>query len=345
MFEYESDKPKVLLVDDKIRNLVLICDILSPLDLEIYVARNGHEAIRRAEETDFDMILLDILMPDLDGYEVCRRIKSSARQKDLSILFMSALRTLEDKTRGFESGADDYLVKPFYEKEVLARVRLHLRKRSVIKHLRSLLKRSYHELYNPLSVIRTSAEMYGYHYPKNRYVDTMHAAAGSLQVIYEDLYYALGTTTTQPRRSLLDFAAFLRERIAFFDLQAEVKNILLHLDAQEGCFVEAFSSDLRRIVDNTISNAIKYADDGSQITVVLSKKPQMTLSVTNRGNTIIDPVHIFSEGYREGYETTGMGIGLEIVASICRRLNIAARVDSSDRVTTFTYIFHGKGKR
>lgn len=339
MFTYKPDRPKVLLVDDKVRNLILIKNILSPLNLDFYVAQNGEEAIKRVTQTNFDMVLLDILMPDIDGYEVCRRIKTISRERDLSILFMSALRTHEDKTKGFESGADDYLVKPLYEKEVLARVKLHLKKRSLVKHLTALLKRSYHELYNPLSIIKTSAEMFGYRHPKNSYVDTMHAAAKSLHLIYEDLYYALGAKKEIPERKVENLAKFLRKRVEYFTLLAEVKKIRIELDTQDECFVEIPSNDLQRIIDNTISNAIKYSFENTTIHISLIKKMNIILKITNHGSTIINPHYIFTDGYREAFDTIGMGIGLEIVASICQRLNIHAVVESANGVTTFTYTF------
>jgi two-component system, sensor histidine kinase and response regulator len=339
MFTYKPDRPKVLLVDDKVRNLILIKNILSPLNLDFYVAQNGEEAIKRVTQTNFDMVLLDIVMPDIDGYEVCRRIKSISRERDLSILFMSALRTHEDKTKGFESGADDYLVKPLYEKEVLARVKLHLKKRSLVKHLTALLKRSYHELYNPLSIIKTSAEMFGYRHPKNSYVDTMHAAAKSLHLIYEDLYYALGAKKEIPEKKEEYLGKFLRKRVEYFTLLAEVKKIRIELDTQDECLVEIPSSDLQRIIDNTISNAIKYSFENTTIHISLIKKMNIILKITNHGSTIINPHYIFTDGYREAFDTIGMGIGLEIVASICQRLNIHAVVESANGVTTFTYTF------
>lgn len=340
MFTYKPDRPKVLLVDDKVRNLVLIKNILSPLNLDIYIAQSGEEAIQRVTQTNFDMVLLDIVMPDIDGYEVCRRIKSISRDQDLSILFMSALRTHEDKTKGFESGADDYLVKPLYEKEVLARVKLHLKKRSLIKHLTTLLKRSYHELYNPLTIIRTSAEMYASRHSKNSYVDKMNAAAKSLHLIYEDIYYALGTKQEIPEDKIVDLAFFLRKRVEYFTLLAEVKKIQIELETQDACLVEISSTDLQRIIDNTISNAIKYSYANTIIHIsLIKKKMNLVLTITNHGSTIINPHYIFTDGYREAFDTIGMGIGLEIVVSICQRLNIPAVVESANGVTAFTYTF------
>lgn len=343
MFEYKPDRPRVLLVDDKVQNLIHIKDILTPLELDLYIAKTGEEALERVAQTEFDMILLETQIKDMDGYEVCRKIKSTVGENDLSILFISELQSHEDKAKGFESGADDYLVKPFYEKEMFARVQLHLKKRSVIKYLKGLLKRSYHELYNPLSVIKTSAEMYGYHYPKNCYVDTMHAAAKSLHLIYEDLYYALESKKKVPQKNdIIDLAVFLRKRSEYFILLAEVKNIRIELEAEDQCIVNISPSDLQRIIDNTISNAIKHSFENTTIRISLKKNSKITLRITNQGSTIINPHYIFTDGYRESYNTVGMGVGLEIVASICQRQHIRAKVESSEGTTTFTYTFKGE---
>lgn len=343
MFVYKPDKPKVLLVDNQVQNLIMIKEILEPLNLDFYIAKSGIEALDRVSQTDFDMILLETQMDDIDGYEICRRIRSVSSENDLAILFISDLQNHEDKAKGFESGADDYLVKPFYAKEIFARVQVHLKKRSLIKHLRGLLKRSYHELYNPLSVIKTSAEMYGYHYPKNSYVDTMHAAAKSLHLIYEDLYYALESKKkAAPAYETIDLGAFLRKRVKYFTLSAEIKNIRIKLEAQDECYIRSTPSDLQRIIDNTLSNAIKYSFENTTIHISLKKNSKIILRVTNHGSTIINPHYIFSDGYREAYDTVGMGVGLEIVASICERQNIRAKVDSLDGVTTFTYTFPEK---
>jgi two-component system, sensor histidine kinase and response regulator len=345
MFTYYSESPKVLLADNNILNILRIKDILAPIDLDLYIANTGEEVLMRVSQTNFDMIILESFMPDSDVYELCREIKNNELENDTTILFISESQTNEEKEKWFECGGDDYLIKPFYEKEVLTRVKIHLKKHSVIKHLKSLLKHSFHELYNPLTIIKTSAEMYGYRYPKNTYVDTMHAAAKSLHLIYEDLYYALETKKTAPHQNdVIDLSGFLRKRLEYFTLLAEVKKIRIELDAKEMYFIEIISSDLQRIIDNTISNAIKYSFENSIINISVSKKSKIILKVTNRGNTIINPNSIFSDGYREAYNTIGMGIGLEIVSSICQRLNIIANVESSEGTTVFTYTFIEKNQ-
>lgn len=342
MFAYQPDIPKILLVDHNLPNLARIKEIVHSLDLEIFIARSADETMERINAVDFDMVIVDTELNDINVYDLCKSIRKLSQGNDFAVLFISSRGAYEDKSKGFESGADDYLEKPLYPQEVRARLQLHLKKRRAIKQLKMLLKRSYHELYNPLSVIKTSAEMYGYQYPKNRYVDTMYAAAKSLHLIYEDLYYSLGSTKSLPVAEEIDISHFLRKRVEYFDLIASVKNIRLVLEADEVCSVHIAETDLQRVIDNTISNAIKYSFENSIIRIALRTKSRPKLSITNHGNTIINPQYIFTEGYRESYNTIGMGIGLEIVASICKRMNIDTKVLSSKGITTFTYTFRGK---
>ena len=122
MFVYKPDKPKVLLVDNQVQNLIMIKEILEPLNLDFYIAKSGIEALDRVSQTDFDMILLETQMDDIDGYEICRRIRSVSSENDLAILFISDLQNHEDKAKGFESGADDYLVLPVERRELVNRL-------------------------------------------------------------------------------------------------------------------------------------------------------------------------------------------------------------------------------
>ncbi|MEA3372334.1 MAG: response regulator [Campylobacterota bacterium] len=339
MKTYDGHRSKVLMVDDKVENLILLKTMLEPMNLEFYIAQNGEEALERINENDFDLILLDIVMPGIDGYAVCRIIKQNKKKRDTPVLFLSALHSREDKIKGFESGADDYLVKPLYQLEVVARVQLHLQKRAALKRLQQLLRRSYHELYNPLAIIETSAQMYDVYNAPNKYVDAMHAAAKSLHVIYEDLYYALSPAQSEKVAQKVDLTLFVHERLSFFSLLADIRGITFQLDLPKSMVVFIPDADLQRIVDNTLSNAIKYAFEKSEITITLACDQGVVLNISNQGSEIRDPEQIFTEGYREAYEQSGMGIGLEIVASICHQHEIRTSVVSRNNTTTFTYIF------
>jgi len=116
---------KILIVDDCINNLRILTEALR-YDYKIAVAKGGVEAISYLSRNIPDMILLDIMMPDLDGYELCLYIKSDDRTKDIPVIFLTGMDEIEDKTKGFEIGAVDYITKPFELMEVKARITSHL---------------------------------------------------------------------------------------------------------------------------------------------------------------------------------------------------------------------------
>jgi sigma-B regulation protein RsbU (phosphoserine phosphatase) len=113
---------RVLIVEDVKANVDVLVHALRD-DYKLSVALNGENALRSAENTPPDLILLDIMMPGMDGYEVCRRLRASAKTREVPVMFLSALEDVHNKARGFEAGGNDYLTKPFEVLEVQARVR------------------------------------------------------------------------------------------------------------------------------------------------------------------------------------------------------------------------------
>jgi len=116
---------RVLLVDDTKANIDVLVETLRK-DYKLSIATDGERALRSVEKALPDIILLDIMMPGIDGYEVCRRLKASTQTREIPIIFLSALNEVKDKTTGFEVGAADYVTKPFEAAEVKARVQAHL---------------------------------------------------------------------------------------------------------------------------------------------------------------------------------------------------------------------------
>ena len=120
----------VLVVDDTPANVGVLLEAL-----DVLVAESGLSALAQLEHAQPDLILLDVMMPELDGFETCRRLKADSRWKDIPVLFMTALDEPEQKVRAFQVGALDYIVKPFFEAEVLARVKTHLELLSLRRNL------------------------------------------------------------------------------------------------------------------------------------------------------------------------------------------------------------------
>ena len=131
-----AEKPTVLIVDDEPMNISILMDLLKP-DYRLIAARDGAQALKRAgADPTPDMILLDIMMPEMDGYEVCRRLKADPVTQDIPVIFVSAMGEVGDETKGLEMGAVDYITKPISPPIVEARVRTHLSLKQAREELR-----------------------------------------------------------------------------------------------------------------------------------------------------------------------------------------------------------------
>lgn len=133
--EPQEELEKILLVDDNPGNLQILMNTLRGHGYRLLVARQGEAALAIARKARPELILLDIMMPGIDGYEVCRNLKSDPETKDIAIIFLSALDETRDKVKGFEFGAVDYIAKPFQPEEVIARVSTHLKIHRLEKRL------------------------------------------------------------------------------------------------------------------------------------------------------------------------------------------------------------------
>ncbi|MEG4485118.1 response regulator [Microcoleus sp. D2_18a_B4] len=130
-----SSPELILVVDDTPANLEVVCETLSDAGYEVATAINGDRALKRVQAYPPDLILLDIQMPGIDGFETCKRLKADPKTASIPIIFMTALSDADSKVKGFVLGAVDYITKPFQEQEVLARVKTHLQLRQLTKNL------------------------------------------------------------------------------------------------------------------------------------------------------------------------------------------------------------------
>jgi len=131
-------KEEILVVDDTNANLKLVSDFLAESGFKVRIAKSGVQALKLLERASPDLILLDVMMPEMDGFETCRRLKASPKTKDIPVIFMTAMADLanpENKVKGLTLGAVDYITKPIQLDEVLARVKIHLHLRALTTQL------------------------------------------------------------------------------------------------------------------------------------------------------------------------------------------------------------------
>ncbi|MCG6134968.1 MAG: hybrid sensor histidine kinase/response regulator [Nostoc sp. LLA-1] len=147
---FVSDQtPTVLIVDDHPANLGVLSDALDQAGLEVWVAQSGKIALERVKYALPNLILLDVMMPEMDGFETCRQLKANPATKDIPVIFMTALSDTAQKVAGFEAGAVDYITKPFQQEEVLSRVNLHLKLSTLsqkLEHKNTVLEQKIAEL-------------------------------------------------------------------------------------------------------------------------------------------------------------------------------------------------------
>ena len=136
--ELPTGPPKILIADDYVQNVELLEAYLSDVDCEIRTAYDGEETLRVVEEFHPDLLLLDVMMPRLSGFEVCKKLRANPATKDLLVLMVTALNEASDFERGVQSGTDDFLTKPVNKIELLCRIRSLLR----VRHLKTQLDRT-----------------------------------------------------------------------------------------------------------------------------------------------------------------------------------------------------------
>ncbi|MGL5832599.1 MAG: response regulator, partial [Waterburya sp.] len=130
-----SSSHSILIVDDNHNNLEVISETLARAGFQVAVAIDGETALEQIQYYKPELILLDVMMPGMDGYQTCQKIKSNPETFDIPVIFMTALSDTEHKVRGFALGAVDYITKPFQREEVLARVRVQLQLRNLARTL------------------------------------------------------------------------------------------------------------------------------------------------------------------------------------------------------------------
>jgi DNA-binding response OmpR family regulator len=339
-------KYTILIVDDRAENLQYLHTILTQEGYEIRATTDGNMAYEAAKENKPDLILLDIKMPGIDGFEVCQKLKKEESLREIPVIFISALDEIEHKVRAFEEGGVDYITKPFEPKEVLSRVKTRLQiHKSKLKISRLLeqqdmfVKKIMHEINTPLSIIALNANSIERKFGSLQEIESIKASSKTLSSIYGDLSYIVKKEKIEYETTKVDLIAFLSKRVRFFDEMTNIKDISISLEVQEETEVFINEYELERIIDNTLSNAIKYSNPSSQIEILLYKQKDETyLDIIDKGLGMKNVDFAFTPYYQQSHKNIGLGLGLSIVKEICDKYSIKITVESKEKVgTKFSY--------
>ncbi len=300
-------QPNILVVDDTPENLQLLTRLLTERGYRARPVSSGRFALRAAENDPPDLILLDVNMPELNGYEVCRRLKENEDLKDIPVIFISALSETLDKVRAFSSGGVDYVTKPFQFEEVEARVRTHLE----LRRLRIELEEQYHQL-QELESLRDSLTDMIIHDLRSplsgvmAYLELVHMKEDELQDDTRDwVERALQSSNTllEMISALLDVNRFEQGSMPL-DLKlcymAEVAEEAIEslggvtLDRtvrlerpERPCLVRCDRDIIRRVVANLVANGLKFTPDGGSVVVTVSRdEASARVSVQDNGRGV-----------------------------------------------------------
>lgn len=330
----------LLVVDDVTANLRVVVEYLESNGFRAIVAQDGAEALRRAERVMPDLILLDVRMPGADGFEVCRKLKSDPRTKDIPILFMSSLTDTHDKVEGFAAGAADYLTKPIHLEEMRARVNAHLRVRTLQAQLQAqnakllaanqeLQAFAYsvsHDLRAPLRGITGFAQLLREDHGASlnedglACVDRIQASSARMMALIDDLLRYAGTGATAVRSEPVSLDAILEQILPLFEKRIASSGANLQI-ARPLASPLGDPTLIAQILQNLIDNALTYRQPSGTPEIAIStvqSKGQVTVRVRDNG---IGIAHEYQEKIFEVFqrlhsasEYPGTGIGLAIVA-------------------------------
>ncbi len=321
----------ILIVDDTPANISVLVDALAGTGHQLLVAEDGEDALEQTTRVLPDLILLDVMMPGLDGYETCRRLKARTETRDIPIIFMTALHETSEKVKAFGAGAVDYITKPIQHEEALARIQAHL----TLRRLRHELERELalkerfmriaaHDLRNPLCLILMSGEMArrrGVSGPFAEYFDNIESSARQIRRIIDTFLAGQRPgveSRGQPGRTDLNLIA---TAVAAQNAPAaERKTITVELAlAEELPPAQGDSGYAYQALTNYLSNALKFLSPGGRVCVRTSADDfRVRCEVIDNGPGVpaTERQRLFTEHAQlsnrptAGEESTGLGLSI-----------------------------------
>lgn len=354
----ELNGARILVIDDTPSNIALLFEYLKAYDVEVLVTQDGASGIELAESEQPDVILLDIMMPGMDGFETCEQLKQNPRTRDIPILFLSALTETVDKVRGFRAGGVDYLTKPVEKEEMVARLRAHLTIRNQRRSLMRFFSIVSHDLRAPFNSLITATkyvaenvESFGPEQLKGVMTSLYESSSRTLKFAENLLTWArLQNQSLQPREQRIAVAEVAHDVVSLLGPEARAKEIEL-VDETDRSVVWADTDMLHLIIRNLVSNAIKFTPRGGRVTVASSpENGSVKISIADTGvgippEAVHDIFNIHRKTTSLGTEQEkGSGLGLLLCKEMVERSRGTIHVTSTTGVgSTFTVMLPEEG--
>jgi two-component system sensor histidine kinase/response regulator len=360
-----NPKGVILVIDDSPINLKLLFTTLSKAGFQVVSAQDGESGIEQAIQIKPDIILLDVLMYGIDGFETCQRLKTHEVTRDIPVIFMTVLSEQVDKLKGFNVGGVDYITKPLYHEEVLARVTTHLTIRRQQQQLQEqaeqlkVLNASKDKFFSILSQDLQSPFEELLHFTEfivdhiggcsreeiKEIVGTLRNSVKNLHELLKNLFawssIQRGALECHPQ--CFDIREIIGRNLTLFKSTAEQKQIILKSLVQDETPVYADAGMIYIVIRNLISNALKFTKAGGKVKILVAEKEEFVeISVSDTGIGIdaeeLSKLFRIEVKYQQvgtaGEEGTGLGLILckELVEKNGGRLSLESEVGKGTTV-------------
>lgn len=306
--EINPSEYKILIVDDVISNVLLLKVLLTNEKFNIVTAGNGTQALQQVEKEKPDLVLLDVMMPDISGFDVAKRMKENPEMSEIPIIFLTALNSTSDIVMGFRVGGNDFISKPFNKEELIIRVThqisLVAAKRIIVAQTEELRKtimgrdKLYsviaHDLRSPMGSIKMVLNMLILNLPSETIGEEMYELLTMANQTTEDVFSLLDNLLKWTKSQIgklkvvyqdIDMVEVVESVSEIFTMVASLKSIKIIQEMPLGkVAVRADIDMIKTVVRNLISNAIKFSNEGSEVVVSLIEEDGMAVvSVKDSG--------------------------------------------------------------
>lgn len=298
--EINPSEYKILIVDDVMSNVLLLKVLLTNEKFAIATASNGRQALEQVEKENPDLVLLDVMMPDMSGFEVAQHLKSNPNTADIPIIFLTALNSTADIVKGFQVGANDFISKPFNKEELIIRVthqislvaakRLILSKTEELQRTIAGRDKLYsviaHDLRSPMGSIKMVLNMLILNLPSEKIGAEMYELLTMANQTTEDVFSLLDNLLKWTKSQIgklnvvyqdVDLVEVTDGVIEIFSMVASLKKIRIREMKPEKMMVNADIDMLKTVVRNLLSNAIKFCKENSEVLVKMEEVDGMAV--------------------------------------------------------------------